>query len=154
MAVDIPMARKGNHAVPVDQIASDEFVNAVSEGAEFMATIRRPRSLKQHRYAWALANIIADAHPDMVDREQAMALLKLKSRFVSYAVDPKTGELFLYPKSIAFDRCPQEMFSRLLNRFIYITVTEIIPGLSDSELRTRLEEMVGNTANHEQKERA
>lgn len=142
MAVDIPMRRDGGHAVPVDAIAAEEFANAVADRSEFMATCRRARSIKQHRWAWALAQKVAEAHPDLLDRDQAMHLLKLKARFVAVVVDPTNNRIHLIPKSIAWDKCPQEVFNRLMNRFVYIVVSELIPGMDEGDLRNEIEAMV------------
>ena len=74
-----------------------------------------------------------------------MDWLKLKSHHAKMLVDPSTGEIALVPKSIAFASLDQQAFNRLFDRFIYVTCSEIIPGLDNKLLRKSVEEMIGST---------
>jgi hypothetical protein len=142
VSIDIPMKREGQHLVPVDQVAADMLAE-VPLNTGVMVTVKVPRNLRQFRLAWALADIISKSVDFLSDREAAMDWLKIKSRHVRMIHDPLRGTTAIVPKSIAFASLDQVGFARLLNRMIYVTTTEIIPGLEAGALRAELESIVG-----------
>ncbi len=147
MTMEIPMRRVGGSLQAVDQIADEELRSTVKAGQDVMVTVRVPRNIRQHRLAWALAHKVADAL-DLHDREDAMDLMKIKARHVNYITDPKTGELWVRPKSIRFSSCSQEEFNRFFKRFIHIVVTELLDGVDKADLLHEIEGMVCSTATH------
>lgn len=142
MSIEIPMRREGAHFVPVDAVAADMF-NEVPTNTGVMVTIRVPRNLRQFRLAWALADIISKSVDFLPDRETAMDWLKIKARHVRMIHDPIRNVTAIVPKSIAFASLDQVGFRRVLDRMIYVTTTEIIPGLEEGALRAELESIVG-----------
>lgn len=140
--MELAMHREGTHLVPVDNIAAEELM-AYPRERGLLVTIKTPRNPRQFRLAWALASVIADAIDWLHDRDDAMDWLKIKCRHVKYITDPKTGEVAIIPKSIAFASLSQDAFNRLFNRMIFVTTSEIIPGLTEKSLRAELLEMVG-----------
>jgi hypothetical protein len=136
------MKREGNHLVPTDAVAA-EMLAEVPAGTGVMVTVKVPRNLRQFRLAWALADIISKSVDFLHDREDAMTWLKIKSRHVRMIHDPLRGTTAIVPKSIAFASLDQVGFARLLSRMIYVTTTEIIPGLEAGALRAELESIVG-----------
>lgn len=142
MSVEIPMKRDGAHLVPIDQVAADMLAE-VPSGTGVMVTVKVPRNLRQFRLAWALADIVAKSCDWLTDRESAMDWLKIKARHVRMIHDPLRNVTAIVPKSISFAALDQTGFARVLNRMIYVTTTEIIPGLEESSLRAELESIVG-----------
>lgn len=142
MSIEIPMRRDGSHLVPADAVAA-EMLAEVPTNTGVMVTVKVPRNLRQFRLAWALADIISKSVDWLPDRESSMDWLKIKSRHVRMITDPRSGNVAIVPKSIAFASLDQAGFARLLNRMIYVTTTEIIPGLEESSLRPELEAIVG-----------
>lgn len=147
MTTEIPMRRVGGSLHAVDAVSDEELRNAVKDNQEVMVTVRAPRNMRQHKLAWALARKIADAC-DFHDHQDAMDFLKIKARHVSYLVDPKTGEIYIRPRSISFGSCQQAVFNRILNRMIWAVVTDIVPGLDESLLRDEIEDMVTRPVSH------
>jgi len=139
---EIAMRREGNKLVCVDPV-SEEMLLEVPATKDVLVTVKSPRNLRQFRLVWILADIIAKSVDWLQDRETAMDWLKIKARHVRMITDPKTGEIAIVPKSIAFASLEQDKFSRLLNRMIYVTTTEIIPGLEANTLRCELEAIAG-----------
>lgn len=136
------MRREGSHLVPVDAVAA-EMLAEVPMNTGVMVTVKVPRNLRQFRLAWALADIVSKSVDFLHDREDAMTWLKIKARHVRMLQDPLRGTVAIVPKSIAFASLDQAGFARVLNRMIYVTTTEIIPGLQESSLRAELETIVG-----------
>jgi hypothetical protein len=142
MSIEIPMRRDGPHLVPADAVSA-EMLQEVPMYTGVMVTVKVPRNIRQFRLAWALADIISKSVDWLQDRESSMDWLKIKCRHVRMIHDPRSGNVVIVPKSISFASLPQEGFARLLNRMIYVTTTEIIPGLQESALRAELETIVG-----------
>lgn len=142
MSLDIPMRREGSHLVPIDAVAA-EMLAEVPTNTGVMVTVKVPRNLRQFRLAWALADIVSQSVDWLPDRETAMDWLKIKARHVRMIHDPLRNVTAIVPKSIAFASLDQASFARVLNRMIYVTTTDIIPGLQEGDLRSRLETVVG-----------
>lgn len=142
MSIEIPMRREGAHLVPVDAVAA-EMLAEVPTNTGVMVTVKVPRNLRQFRLAWALADIVSKSVDFLADRESAMDWLKIKARHVRMIHDPLRNVTAIVPKSISFASLDQAGFARVLNRMIYVTTTEIIPGLEESSLRAELESIVG-----------
>lgn len=142
MPDEIPMRREGNRLAPVDQMA-EELLAKIPADKQVLVTAHLPRNINHHRLAWALATKVAEACDFLHDPEDAMEWLKLKARHVRFVVDHRSGETLIIPKSIRFASVDQQTFSRIFNRMVYVTVTEIIPGLDEGALRSEIEQMVG-----------
>jgi hypothetical protein len=134
--------RVGELGLFVTQFVSEDDFRELPFGHDLLVTARTARNPAQLARAWVLAQKIADACDWLGDKETAMEWLKLKARHAKMLVDPGTGEIALVPKSIAFASLDQQAFSRLFDRFIYVTCNEIIPGVEQKALRKAIEEMV------------
>lgn len=133
--------RRGGALVPADDHAR-EILHGVKEGQSVMVSVRKVRSARQHRLAWGLAQKLSEAVDWLHDREDAMDYLKIKARHVRYLIEPRTGEVTMVPKSIAYASCPQDTFNRLFNRMVWIICTEIVPGMNAADLRREVLAMV------------
>lgn len=136
------MRREGNRLAPVDPVSEEELLKFPTTKG-LLVTAKSPRNLRQFRLAWALASKVADSVDFLQDRTDAMDWLKIKARHVKFLQDPRTGQVAIVPKSIAFASLSQDAFARVFNRMIYITCSEIIPGLDEGKLRGEIEAMVG-----------
>lgn len=136
------MRRQGNRLVAVDPISEDEL-KLLPDDRDVLVTAKTPRNIKQHRLAWALAEKVSEACDFLHDREDAMDWLKIKARHVKIIQEPFTQQVAIVPKSIAFASLSQQAFKRVLDRMIYVTCSEIIPGLDEGTLRGELEAMCG-----------
>ena len=139
---ELHMVREGNHLVPIDEMSSEELAR-IPLRQQVLVTVRVPRNIRQHRLAWALATKVAEACEWLHDREDSMAWLKIKARHVRYIHDHRNGETQIIPKSIRFAALDQMSFDRIFRRMVYVTVTEIIPGIDEAALRAEIESMVG-----------
>lgn len=135
-------SRAGEVGLFVSQEISEEDFRILPTSRDLIVTASTARNVTQLAKTWVLAQKIADACEWLGDKESAMVWLKLKSRHAKLLTDPETGEVALVPKSIAFASLPQEGFNRIFNRMIYVTMTEIIPGIDEKALRASVEEMI------------
>jgi hypothetical protein len=127
---------------PVNEISDDEL-RELSQDKDLLVTIKTPRNPKQFALAWALAQKVSEACDWLHDKDDAMDWLKIKSRHVKMIQDPKTQKVVIVPKSIAFASLSQDVFKRVLDRMIWVTVNDIVPGLDESALRHEIEAIVG-----------
>ena len=128
----------------VDEIAGDEF-GLLPYGKDVLITAKSPRNQRQHRLAWALAQKLSEACDFLHGAEDAMDYLKICCRHVKWITNPNTGTVFPVPKSISFASLDQAAFNRLFKRMVYVTCTEIVPGLPDNDLRDEIEKMCVGT---------
>ncbi len=135
------MRREGNRLAPVDPI-SEEDLQKVPLAKDVLVTVRSPRNIRQFRMAWVLAAKVAASCDFLQDSEDGMDWLKLKARHVKYIQDPKTNQVSIIPKSIAFASLSQDDFKRVFDRMIFIVCSEVIPGMDESELRAEISAMV------------
>lgn len=136
------MRREGNRLAPVDPI-SEEDLATVPLGKDVLVTVKSPRNLRQFRLAWALAKKVSDACEFLPDSETAMDWLKIKARHVKIIQDPRTQQVAIIPKSIAFASLSQDAFKRVFDRMVYVVCAEIVPGLDEGKLRAEISAMVG-----------
>jgi hypothetical protein len=139
---ELHMVREGSHLVPVDEMSAEELARLPLR-TQVLVKVTQPRNLPQHRLAWALATKVAEACDWLHDREDAMDWLKIKARHVRYIHDHHNGETTIVPKSIRFAALDQQGFDRVFKRMVFVTVSEIIPGLDEDALRAEIESMVG-----------
>lgn len=145
MTTEIPMRRSGNHLVPVNQMGADDLATVPTD-RDLLVVIRTPRNVAQFSLAWALASKVSDACEWLMTKETAMDWMLMQARHVRYIHDPRTGRATILPKSISWASLGQDAFNRLFNRMIYVVITQIVPGLKESDLRREIEAMcVGNT---------
>lgn len=131
--------------VPVHEIYDDEL-SSIPQDTDLRIVANTPRNAKQHRLAWCLAKLVSESCDWLPDKDSAMDWLKIKARHVKIIQDPATEQIAIIPKSIAFASLSQQAFKRVLDRMIFITCAEIIPGLDEGDLRGELEAMCGHAA--------
>lgn len=124
---------------PDNPMAAEDF-QIISSGSDVFAKLSTPRNLQMLKYLWALATKVAESRDDILDKEDAMSILKRKAKFVKFALNPKTDEMELREKSLA--RLNNEAMQRLANRMVFITCSDIIPGIEEAALRDELLKMV------------
>ncbi len=127
--------------VPADDAAL-EIMGAIKEGHEVLTWVHTPRNVRQHRLAWALADILAEARDDMLDRDHAVWQLKMAAKHYTLWLDATAGQVKPVVKSIAFASLDQVHFDRIFNRFIHVIVTDLVPGIEEEALRKRVLELV------------
>jgi len=142
--IQIPMRREGNRLAPRTQMGADDLAT-IPPNKDLLVSIRTPRNVEQFELAWVLAGEVANACDWLLDKDEAMDLLKLKCKHVRWVTEParngKPQRTYMMPKSIAWESLTQERFERFFNRMIYIVCSDILPGLKESDLRKRIEDI-------------
>jgi len=125
---------------PANEMSAEELAKVSKD--QVLVTIRTPRNPKQFALAWALAQKVHEACGWLHDKDDAMDYLKVRARHVKYITEPR-GRVTIVPKSISWASLSQDAFKRVLDRMIWVTVNEILPGVDEGALRNEIESMVG-----------
>ena len=119
--------RKGNALLPSDTHA-DEAMASIKDGKEVLVTIRRPRSVQQHRRFFAmLRRLIESGYLEPLigqigiiqDEDGALKWIKQEVGHVE-RTRLLTGLEVFTPRSIDFASMPQDKFQRFQNRVEYV----------------------------------
>jgi len=96
--------------------AADAEVLDGLDGSTFRAVLTEPsnRSMSQLRLWWAVCGMIADNYPGDLTAEQVSDVLKVESGHANVWKDA-SGIWRRTPKSIAFNKLPQDKFSALMD---------------------------------------
>lgn len=145
---EIIVARSGNHLVATDPV-SDEVISKLPHDRLILLSWKMPRSLKQLRFFWLLCKKVADNTDWLTDKEDAREYLLFKARHFRLITNPLTGETHPRVKSIAMESMEGDAFSRLMDRVIHVVITEVIPGLSEADLRREILDMISGDVSRE-----
>ena len=151
MPEEIYVRKMYDSFVPVD-IANLEVMEELTPGAEYKATLSRPRNIKFHRKLFALLKLGYDAfHPEMVSYKGIVAE-KDMDRFRHditilaghyKAVINIKGEVRLEAKSISFAKMDEEKFEKFYSSVINVILKEVMINYNEEELRQTVDEILG-----------
>jgi len=151
MSTELWMRKVKGKLEAANQIAADDMARIPSD-KDLLVIVKAPKNAAQMRFIWALAGKIADARDDILDKEVAMDVLCEMARHVKIVVNPITGKAHIQRKSLS--ALDQAAMSRLIDRMVYVTCTDIIPGLDPGTLRDEIEAMcAGNPQRQRERER-
>jgi hypothetical protein len=111
--------RRGNALVPAD-VHAEEFLCGLPEGREVLISVRRARSVAQHRWFFALLRKVVENSEQWGDEDDLLDDLKIAVGHHTRKVNPFTGEVSLVARSINFASMPQDPFRRFLNRCLHV----------------------------------
>lgn len=123
-------------------VFAEDFAK-VKLGTELRVELTTERQLKLLAFAWVLAGKIADNSDWFLDKQDAMDAvpngLKCLAGHADIVLDPATGGVKVKPKSLR--RLDGEEFRRLLDRMVFVTCRDIIPGMDANRLTEEIEAM-------------
>ena len=126
---------------PASEFA-DEQTKRLPRDKDLAVDARARRNMRQHNLYWALMGLIANASDKFHDGEEASDYCKFKIKHVEARHNPVTGLTYLVPKSMSEASMSAEQFKRYFNRIVHVVLTDIVPGLKESELRAEIERIV------------
>lgn len=144
---DLVMRKRPGHAgevgLFVDSPVFEEDFGHIKMNAEVQVKATTPRSLRQLKFAWALATKIADACDWVETKEDCMDFMMIEARHFRRIYDPLRGVAILKPKPTNFGAMDGTDYTRLLKRLVHVAVTIMVPGMNDAELQAEILQMVG-----------
>lgn len=137
--------RAGEIGLFTDSEIFDEEFASIPTNTDVKVKITSPRSLKQLRYAWALATKISQACDWLQTKDEAMEFMLIEAKHVRRIYDPLRKIAYLRPLPTNFGEMDGTKYSRLLNRMVYVATTLIVPGLPENDLKREVEAMLAPT---------
>ena len=134
--------RQGEYGLFVDSPVFEDDFRHIKEGVEVKVVATTPRSLRQMKFAWALATKIADACDWLNTKEEAMDALLIEARHYRRLYDPRRKVAILRPKPTNFGAMDGTEYTSLLKRIVHVATTVIVPGLDESALKAEIEAMI------------
>jgi hypothetical protein len=137
-------AKAGEVGIFIDSPVFAEDFARIKLGTELRVEITTERNLRMLAFAWVLAGKIADNTDCFLDKNDAMDNvpygLKCRAKHAKAVVDPVTGVVTVKPLSLR--RLDGGAFQQLLDRMVYVTCTEIIPGMEPGRMTDEIERML------------
>lgn len=135
--------RAGEIGLFVDtQVFEEDFGN-IKMDAEVQVKATTPRSLRQLKFAWALATKIAEACDWVETKEDCMDFMLIEAKHFRRIFDPLRNVAILKPKPTNFGAMDGTDYTRLLKRIVFVATTIMVPGMDDSALKAEIEAMIG-----------
>ena len=123
------------------EVWQEEF-SAIKNDTDVKAVVSQPRSLKQHKFAWALATKVAEACDWLTDKDDAMEYMLIESKHRRLIYDPVRQISYARALPTNWGAMDGVAFTKLLRRMTYIVGTHIVPGIDNEELRAEIDRML------------
>lgn len=133
-------AKRQGKLVPMD-IMSEELLDGLKEGDRVLVTIRRPRSIRNHRLLFALLRKVVENSDKWADEEVLLDDLKLATGLFQTRVSALTGMPYPVPASISFASMDQARFHDWFVKAV-AKLSEVL-GVSEAELLAEVVAMTG-----------
>jgi hypothetical protein len=137
----ILLAKTLRGLAPADRTAEDAL-SKIKLGTTFLCEIKRARNPRQHALYWALCTLVADNSDVYSDAEQVSFVFKIATGHTMPVVG-HDGRTYWQPRSIAYHAMPQDEFQKFFDRCVDVVVTKLLDKVTDEELRSTLESMIG-----------
>lgn len=134
--------RAGEMGLFVESEVFEDDFSHIKIGAEVNVKATTPRSLRQIKFAWALATKIAEACPWVETKEDCMDFMLIEAKHFRRIYDPIRKIAILKPKPTNFGAMDGTEYTRLLKRITHVAVTIMVPGMDDSDLKAEIEAMI------------
>lgn len=123
------------------EVWEEEF-SAIKNDSDVKAVVSQPRSLKQHKFAWALATKVAEACDFLESKDDAMNYMLIESRHARFIYDQRRDISYAVPKPTNWGAMDGTAFTKLLKRMTHVVGTHIVPGIDNGALRAEIERML------------
>ncbi len=133
----------GEWGLFVDSPVFEDDFQHIKGGVEVKVVATTPRSLRQLKFAWALATKVAEACDWLDTKEDAMDCILIEARHFRRIFDPRRQIAILRPKPTNFGAMDGTQYTRLLGRMKHAIVTQILPNVEWSSLVAEIEAMIG-----------
>ena len=131
-------------------LEADNAIKAIPLGELTEVDLKRIRNPKPHRLFFALLDTIFTNLPESMHRyfptsEVLRQFLLVRSGNCDVHRTP-TGEVFTIPHSMAWDAMDEEEFSKVFRDCMAVVREDVLPGITDEELRRAVDAEVVSSA--------
>lgn len=126
--------------VPADQFA-DEFMASLKDGQQVLVTVRKPRSIAQHRWLFALLRKVVENSDKWADEKVLLDDLKLATGLFETRVSAINGLPYPVPASISFAAMDGARFSTWVDKAVSVLARDVL-GCAPEALRAEVEAML------------
>lgn len=137
------LGRPGEIGLFVNAAPFEDDFEHVKMGVEVQVRVTSPRSLRQLKFAWALASKISEACSWVETKEDCMDFMLIEAKHFRRIYDPLRKVAVLKPKPTNFGAMDGMEYTRLLKRLVHVAVTIMVPGMNDAELQAEILQMIG-----------
>jgi hypothetical protein len=138
---EIALTRTLSGLAPADDHAR-EVLRRWQLGETLKADVRKPRAHRSLRRYWALVNLVYQNSEQFKSPEAVHAYLKIRAGHCTPIVSKSTGEVFLVPDSISYDRLDETEFRAVWERVVQVVADEIL-GTGVPEIEAEIMRIVG-----------
>lgn len=133
---EIIMAKALNSLRPIDE-AGEELLQKIKFRALVKVKITRSRNLKHHAKFFALMRIVYSNQERYTNPDHLLTALKIAAGWTEAIIMP-SGNQYLIPKSIAFDKMDQTEFEVFYDRALDIVIEHFLPGVGREDLANEI----------------
>lgn len=137
----LPFTVRGNALLPSTQEGRDVLAG-IASGKEVMIEIKTARNVRFHRLFFGMLNLLVENSDSFDTVDQALTAVKIATGEVDPVIDAKTGKTFWVTRSIAFESCSQERFSRIFERALFVICDRWLIGTDTETLRAEIFDLV------------
>lgn len=119
-----------------------EDFSAIKLDAEVEVDAKTKRSLKQHKFIWALATKVAEACDFLETKDDAYTYMLIEAKHARYIYDHHRQISYAVPKATNWGAMDGSAFTKLAKRITHIVGTHIVPGIDNELLRAEIEKML------------
>jgi len=138
---EIALTRTLSGLAPADDHAR-EVLRRWQLGETVKADVRKPRAHRSLRRYWALVNLVYQNSEQFKSPEQVHQYLKIRAGHCTPIVSKATGEVFLVPDSISYDRLDEIEFRAVWERVVQVVADEIL-GTGVPEIEAEIARLCG-----------
>lgn len=134
--------RAGEIGLFCDVEVWEEEFSAIKNDSDVKAVVSQPRSLKRHKFAWALATKVAEACDFLNDKDDAMEYMLIEAKHAKWIYDHRRDISYARAKPTNWGAMDGTAFTKLLKRMTHVVGTHIVPGIDNDLLRAEIEKML------------
>lgn len=135
---DIYLKRTLKGLAPSNEQA-EEAIQKIPVGKVVKAKISQPRNVRHHQKYWAMVGLIHKNQSYFATAEHLHQAIKARCGY-STKYQFKNGDTLTCSDSIAFGKMDQADFEIFYENAVGFVTSEVIPGLTNSDLRRELGE--------------
>ena len=126
----------------VDAEMFEEELASIKIDNEVEVDAKTKRSLKQHKFIWALATKVAEACDFLETKDDAYNYMLIEAKHARYIYDHRREISYAIPKATNWGAMDGSAFTKLAKRITHIVGTHIVPGIDNNLLRAEIEKML------------